>query len=197
MTTEVIFRAENLSTIEKMVDDYAVGIRNNRFRVPAIHTDSIQSSIEPMTATEVNARAAAHFASPLDQKQKRTRKNTTAPAPVAPSIAQEPEAPAAIITESQVQVDNGASETPATPSGANSPETVGGSTEVAASAPAVVVTFDAMKAKLQEVAAHFEGDTGLAQVTEILSDFGVRKVKEVKPEDFAAVVAQCVKVLQS
>ena len=118
---------------------------------------------------------------------------------MAPSIAQEPEAPAAIVTESQAQVDNSASETPATPSGANSPEagaddkTVAVTTESAPS----VVTFDVMKAKLQEVAAHFPGDTGLAQVTEILSDFGVRKVKEVKPEDFAAVVAQCLKVLQS
>lgn len=99
------------------------------------------------------------------------------------------------VSESQAQVDNSASEGGGTPSAATSPSEAPQPSSTPATAAASGVTFDDMKAKLQAVAAKRPGDKddndGLARASSIIGKYGYRKIKEVKPEHFVAIVADC------
>lgn len=58
-------------------------------------------------------------------------------------------------------------------------------------------SFGEMKAALQKVAMARPQDTGnvgLQRVTDILVRYGTRKIKDVKPEHYADVIADCAKV---
>jgi hypothetical protein len=69
---------------------------------------------------------------------------------------------------------------------------------VAVSTPAVDATFEKVKEALQKVAAVRPTDTnemaGLNRATEIIgkAQTGCRKIKDIKPENYAAVLAACI-----
>lgn len=151
---------------------------------------SVQGGI-PASAPAPEAVVATTAPAAEELKQKRTRKVTQAPDPVAQQAEQ-----LAVVTDSQAQVDNSASAPLVIPAEAKVPEK-GEDTEASTpvSSPATV-TFDDMKAKLQAVSARFPGDEGLAKVSGIIAEFGARKVKEVPADKFADVVAKCEEILK-
>ncbi|SOD41349.1 hypothetical protein [Nitrosovibrio sp. Nv4] len=202
MTYEVTIKADNGPDLEALLKAFGRGLEPLPVQTMApiaIHipegtapTGSIQESLSQVLPVreqpEVTITTTAEAAAPEAPKQKRTRKVTQAPDPVAQAVS---------VTDSQAQVDNSASEVSGTPPEMKSPEEAAGDTTgTPMSAPAAsVVTFDDMKAKLQAVAAKIGGDEGLAHVSEIIGKFGARKIKEVPEDKFAEAVALCEKAL--
>lgn len=79
------------------------------------------------------------------------------------------------------------------------PPSTASSVPVLDSTPAAAgpVTFEQVKAALQKVAAQRPGDTavtdGYKRVADILTRYGYKTVKEIKPEHFASIMGDCQK----
>jgi hypothetical protein len=202
---KISFEAPDLNDVDRMAVTYAKGVEVTRILTAeqmgrAQYHESVQASLDKCdTSSPASAPTEAHTADPVPEapKQKRTRK-ISAPDTVAQAASKVDGVPSAEapVTDSQAQVDNSASTPSVTPAEAKEPETAGDKTGVVPPAPAVVVTFDDMKAKLQAVAAHFGGDEGLEKVSAIISKFGARKIKEVPADKYAEIVAECEAVLK-
>lgn len=155
--------------------------------VAAPISDTVVEKIAEINAAP-NPRWTPPAPEPEVKKPGRPRKSAPAPEAQAASSAAKP-----AVSEPQAQVGNSASGGSAAPAEATPPSPA----QVASAPAAGDVTFEDMKAKLQVVAAKREGDKddndGLARAAGIISRYGYRKIKEVQPKDFAAIVADCEK----
>ncbi len=159
--------------------------------VPALTGERF--ALGPMTDAKPQTVAAKPAEAKPDARPRgRPRKETVSPQ-AAPAAAPEMGNPA-----SQAQVDNSASADSGAPpeQPASSPA---GSAASPAAASAGGVSFEDMKSKLQAVAVKRDGDKddndGLIRASAIIGKYGYRKIKEVLPEHFAAIAADCDKAL--
>lgn len=128
----------------------------------------------PLPASTAHTPAPASVDKPADAPSSTAPRGPGRPRKVKatePAAPQEPAAPAPVAQAQEAQRADPA---------------------LAAAGPAV--TADEVKALLQKVAARKNGE-GLSDATDIIVKLGYNKVKDIKPEHFAAVKESCEKLL--
>lgn len=172
---------DNVSQMEIRNRAFYEAEREAGVRAPA--TGRTEPQAEAQVTVENTEAAQSPLPEPAPGPRKRGRRPKNHPA----AAAADPKGPDSADSQPAVERNTGSAETGSTPSPETSPAA---DVEGAPTPPApAAVTPEAFRAKLQETSSAVQN--GYAHVCAALEEAGYSKVRDVKPEHYAEIMAKC------